>query len=96
MSSSGMLRRVVLVRTDVSKEHRLHHQGDKNRRARLLVTLNVSRSQILFTLMMEEIPSSETSVLRSATRCKITEDDILHSHCRENLKSYTAVTGWTL
>jgi hypothetical protein len=24
------------------------------------------------------------------------EDDILHSHCRENLKSYIALTGWAL
>jgi hypothetical protein len=26
----------------------------------------------------------------------IPEDDILHSHRRENLKSYMALTGWTL
>jgi hypothetical protein len=26
----------------------------------------------------------------------IPEDYILHSHCRENLKSYIALTGWTL
>jgi hypothetical protein len=26
----------------------------------------------------------------------IPEDDILHSHRRENLKSYIALTGWTL
>jgi hypothetical protein len=26
----------------------------------------------------------------------IPEDVILHSHCRENLKSYVALTGWTL
>jgi hypothetical protein len=26
----------------------------------------------------------------------IPEDGILHSHCRENLKSYIALTGWTL
>jgi hypothetical protein len=26
----------------------------------------------------------------------IPEDDILHSHSRENLKSYIALTGWTL
>jgi hypothetical protein len=26
----------------------------------------------------------------------IPEDDILHSHCRENLKSYIALTSWTL
>jgi hypothetical protein len=26
----------------------------------------------------------------------IPEDDILHSHRREKLKSYKALTGWTL
>jgi hypothetical protein len=26
----------------------------------------------------------------------IPEDDILHSHCRENLKSYIALPGWDL
>jgi hypothetical protein len=26
----------------------------------------------------------------------IPEDDILHSHCRETLKSYAALTGWTV
>jgi hypothetical protein len=26
----------------------------------------------------------------------IPEDDIIHSHRRENLKSYTALTGWAL
>jgi hypothetical protein len=26
----------------------------------------------------------------------IPQDDILHSHRRENLKSYIALTGWTL
>jgi hypothetical protein len=26
----------------------------------------------------------------------ITQDDILHSHLRENLKSYIVLTGWTL
>jgi hypothetical protein len=26
----------------------------------------------------------------------IPEDDILHSYCREILKSYIALTGWTL
>jgi hypothetical protein len=28
--------------------------------------------------------------------CNIPKDDILHSHHRENLKSYIALTGWIL
>jgi hypothetical protein len=45
-------------------------------------------SPILVTLMMEEIRSSETSVLNRTTGRNIPEDDIRHSHRRENLKSY--------
>jgi hypothetical protein len=37
---------------------------------------------------MEATRSSETSVLTNNTRRKIPEDGLLHSHRRENLKSY--------
>jgi hypothetical protein len=82
-----MLCHVALVRTDVSEELV----------RRLLVTASVVPSSlILVTLMNEALSYSETSVLTGATRSNIPEDTILHSHHRENFKSYIAITGWTL
>jgi hypothetical protein len=46
--------------------------------------------------VMEAVGSFKTLLLTRATRPTIPEDDILHSHCLENLKSYIALTGWTL
>jgi hypothetical protein len=46
---------------------------------------NVSKERS--ALMMEALRSSEISVLARATWRNIPEDGILHSHCRENLKS---------
>jgi hypothetical protein len=63
---------------------------------RLRVTASVVPSSPILVTIMEEVSSSETSVLTRATRRNILEDYILHSHHRENLKSYIALTGWTL
>jgi hypothetical protein len=56
---------------------------------RLLVNANfVPSSPFLITMMMEALSLSETLVLSRATQRNIAVDAILHSHRRENLKSY--------
>jgi hypothetical protein len=71
------------------------HTG-QTRMIRLLVAANVPSLPIIVTLIMEVIRPSEMSVLTRATRRHIPEDSILHSHRRQNLKSYIALTGWAL
>jgi hypothetical protein len=83
-----MLCPVALVRTDVSVE--LSSSFIRATRIdKLGTTLGgvVPSSPILVTVMMEAVISSETSDLTRATRRNI-PDTILHSHRRENLKSY--------
>jgi hypothetical protein len=63
---------VALVTTDISENH----------------IFSIISSLILSTLMMEEILSSEMSVLTRATLRNISEDGSLDSHRRETHKSY--------
>jgi hypothetical protein len=86
MVASGMLRRVTLVRTDVSEESsasfiRVTRIGELGT---TLVAVSVVLSSILVTLMKEALDSSDTSVLTRATRRNIPEDTIVHGHRREN------------
>jgi hypothetical protein len=55
---------------------------------RLLLTATIVHSSRIVTLTNGAIHSSETSVLTRPTRRNIQEDGILHSHRRENRKSY--------
>jgi hypothetical protein len=47
------------------------------------------------TLKMEAIRSSETSVNPGSTQRHIPEDEVLHSHRCENLKSYKGINCYT-
>jgi hypothetical protein len=69
MPSSGMFRRVPLVRTNVSEE------------------LGAS---IIRVIRMGELGTT------LAVTSSIPEDGILHSHRRESLRSYIALTGFAL
>jgi hypothetical protein len=104
MLSSGMTPCGFCKNRCFRRTFHLHQHGEKNQRAgnvtsnkQLLVTAKVVPSSlIIFTLIMDAIHSTETLVLTRTTRRHIPEDGILCSHCRENLKSYIALSGWAL
>jgi hypothetical protein len=91
-----MLRRVVLVRTDVSQEPfasiirvtRIGELGttlvvtsNRSTLQRIQFTANlVPNSVILVILMIEAVGSFETSVLTRAIQRNFLEDGILHRH----------------
>jgi hypothetical protein len=84
MVSSGLLRRVALVRTDVSEEPGASFIRKKylvflRSVRRLLVAACVAPSAPIFVILMKEAPgSSETSVLTRTTWRNNPEDTILH------------------
>jgi hypothetical protein len=78
---------VALRRSCVNRRfggtYRLHLQGRKIRERRTSVARRLQS-----TLKMEAIRSSETSVNTRPTQRHIPENDILHSHRCESLRSY--------
>jgi hypothetical protein len=102
MVSSGLLRRVALVRTDVSEE-----PGASFIRVtkiplvvflrsvrRLLVAACVVPSSLIFVTLMKEAPSSsETSVLTRAKRRNNPEDTILQ---KDSVTNKTWIQDWFL
>jgi hypothetical protein len=93
MVTSGLLRRVALVRTDVSEEPGVSFIRE-TKIGELGTTACIVPSSPIFVTLMKEAPgSSETSVLTRATRRNNPEVTILHSHRREILKSYNPSLG---
>jgi hypothetical protein len=74
---------------------RFHLQGRKILEGRKALSIGYqSSSQMLMFSSLVDF-SSETSVLTRYTRLQVPEDDILHSHCCENFKSYIIICRWS-
>jgi hypothetical protein len=86
----------LLALLDDQIEHSLDHEEWRllGCYAVLLVTANVVPSPpSLVTLMMEALSSFKTSFITISALRNNPEDAILHSHRRENLKSYIVLTS---
>jgi hypothetical protein len=78
-----MLRRVALVRTDVSEERnaslmRVKRIGELGTTLAASINRSTLQTKFFITLMMEDIHSSDTSLHARAKRCNIPEDGIFH------------------
>jgi hypothetical protein len=98
MPFCGMLHHVALEGTDVSEERsasiiRMTRIGELG--VKLVIISNQHKLR-KYILVMEMMRSSETSFPTRTTQLNILEDGILHSHRRENFKSYIVLTGWAL
>jgi hypothetical protein len=99
MPSSGMLLRVAFVRINVAEECRLHHQGDKIRRARNNVSSNwqpkhaakkyivhmVFLPNMLRLLVTANVPSSLILVTLIMEAIRSTEMSVLTRAMRHNI-----------
>jgi hypothetical protein len=91
MASSEMLRRVALVRTDVSEE-----LSDCSIRATKIGELG---TPLAITSNRRTLRRNNASVARYSWRCPYFTDSchsgevLLHSHRRENLKSYIVISS---
>jgi hypothetical protein len=82
MLSSGVLHNEAVLGTDVSEE-------------RITSIIRLTRICELGTTLA--VTSNWRRLRRNTiSHSNITEDNILHSHRRGNLKSYIALTGWAL
>jgi hypothetical protein len=62
----------------------------------LLVTANVPSTMILVTLIWRRYVPRKRRFLQEPHGITSQKNSILHSHRRENLKSYITLTYWTL